>query len=277
MNVKFDKISQWSEIKLDIINQYAVSYMDIMKQHKFKTHYIDGFSGAGIHCGKNSGDVVAGSPLRVLDIQKSFDTYKFVDLNGDKADYLREICRKQFPSRNATTVTGDCNDVLMQILPKFSWENYDRLFCLLDPYGLHLNWEVIARMGAMGIVDLILHFPIMDINRNAIWKDPSKVPQDGIDRMNAFWGDSSWREVAYEESKQRSMFDDSPKEKRSNKNISHAFKRRLQEHGKFQFVPEPMPLKNSKNAVIYYLFFASQNETANKIATYLFEKYNAET
>ena len=63
----------------------------------------------------------------------------------------------------------------MKILPKFSYKNWDRLFCLLDPYGLHLNWEVMEKMGSMDIVDLIVHFPIMDINRNAIWHIPLKL------------------------------------------------------------------------------------------------------
>ena len=128
----------------------------------------------------------------------------------------------------------------------------------------------------MGIVDLILHFPIMDINRNAIWKNPDQVPQDGIDRMNSFWGDATWRDIAYKESPQQNLFGVPPKEKQENEMISGAFKKRLIEHGKFKYVPNPIPLKNSKNAVIYYLFFASQNRTANKIATYLFKKYGEE-
>ena len=277
MNVKFDKINQWSEVKLDIINEYAIPYMDIMKANKFNAHYIDGFSGAGIHLSKNSGDVVAGSPLRVLDIPKPFDSYCFIDLDGDKTNFLKEICEKKFPDRNTAIVTGDCNDVLIQRLPEFSRGNWDRLFCLLDPYGMHLKWEVIAKMGAMGIVDLILHFPIMDINRNAIWKNPGQVPQGGIDRMNAFWGDETWRDIAYQDSGQQDLFDFSSKDKQESKIIVDAFRSRLRDHGKFKYVPEPMPLKNSKNVVIYYLFFASQNKTANKIATYLFKKYGAKT
>ena len=277
MSITFDKISKWSEVKLDIIEKYAVPYMNIMASNKFKAHYIDGFSGAGTHRRRNSGATVHGSPQRVLVIPKPFDTYHFVDLDSDKTSFLKETCKKHFPDRNISIVTGDCNDVLMRILPKFSRENRDRLFCLLDPYGLHLKWEVIEKMGAMGIVDLILHFPIMDINRNAIWKYPDNVPQDGINRMNSFWGDETWREIAYRESSQLTLFGPAPNEKQGNKFIADAFKERLNKQGKFKYVPDPMPLKNSKNAVIYYLFFASQNKTANKIATFLFKKYGKST
>jgi hypothetical protein len=41
----------------------------------------------------------------------------------------------------------------------------------------------------------------------------------------------------------------------------------------FQFVPEPLPMKNSTNAVVYYLFFASQKPVAQKIIDAIFKKY----
>lgn len=271
--MEFDEIHNWTEVKLDIIGEYAIPYMDIMRSHKFTAHYIDGFSGAGLHLSKQRHDIVLGSPLRALDIPNPFDSYYFVDLDSNKADFLENICKERFPGRNIEVLTGDCNNVLMEILPRFSYETYDRLLCLLDPYGLDLNWEVIEKMGTMGIVDLILHFPMMDINRNAIWKNPEKVPQSGIERMNAFWGDETWRDIAYKPSRQRYLFGDPLQEKQENKIIAKAFKNRLKEKGKFKFVPDPIPLKNKKNSVIYYLFFASQNETADTIASYLFGKY----
>jgi hypothetical protein len=46
---------------------------------------------------------------------------------------------------------------------------------LLDPYGLHLNWEVIQAAGNMKSIDLFVNFPIMDINRNALWRNPDGI------------------------------------------------------------------------------------------------------
>ena len=277
MDITFDEINSWSEVKLEIIREYAIPYMDIMRKNRFTAHYVDGFCGSGAHLSRDSGDIVPGSPLQVLDIPKPFDTYHFVDLDGHRTDVLKKICEDNFPDRNIKVVTGDCNEVLMHILPKFSFENYDRLFCLLDPYGLHLNLDVIENMGSMGIVDLILHFPIMDINRNAIWKNPHEVPYAGIERMNSFWGDETWKDIAYIDDPQQNLFGDSKKMKQENITIANAFKDRLKAHGKFQYVPNPIPMKNSRNAVVYYLFFASQDKTANKIANYLFNKYGEET
>jgi len=62
-------------------------------------------------------------------------------------------------------------------------------------------------------------------------------------------------------------------EKVSNDAIAEAFRRRLQEVAGFAYVPPPMPMRNSKGAVVYYLYFASQVEPAGTIVTEIFEKY----
>jgi hypothetical protein len=53
---------------------------------------------------------------------------------------------------------------------------------------------------------MFLNFPVMDMNRNAIWKNPEKVSKSGIKRMTTFWGDESWRDAAYVERPQKSLF-----------------------------------------------------------------------
>src|SRR5687767_14819158 len=69
-----------------------------------------------------------------------------------------------------------------------------RAVCLLDPYSLQLDWTVIAKAGEMKSVEIFLNFPIMDINRNVLRKDP---PALKVAQMNAFWGDDSWRTSAF--------------------------------------------------------------------------------
>ena len=46
--------------------------------------------------------------------------------------------------KNVHVYEGDCNEVLIKkVFPLVRWKNYQRALCILDPYGLHLNWEVI--------------------------------------------------------------------------------------------------------------------------------------
>jgi three-Cys-motif partner protein len=127
--------------------------------------------------------------------------------------------------------------------------------------------------GKSRAIDMFLNFPVMDMNRNAIWRTPGAVPKDGIGRMNRFWGDESWREAAYAEHPQGNLFGTPDIIKQGNDAIVGAFRERLRKVAGFQFVPEPLPMKNSTNAVVYYLFFASQKPVAQKIIDAIFKKY----
>jgi three-Cys-motif partner protein len=57
--------------------------------------------------------------------------------------------------------------------------------------------------------------------------------------------------------------------------IVTAFQNRLKTVAGFSFVPEPLAMRNSNNAVVYYLFFASQKPVAQKIIQDIFGKYKA--
>lgn len=120
---------------------------------------------------------------------------------------------------------------------------------------------------------MLLNFPVMDMNRNAIWRTPDRAAPEDIERMNRFWGDESWKQAAYAESKQPSLFFDTEVVKQPNEAIVAAFRKRLKDVAGFSFVPEPLPMKNSNNAVVYYLFFASPKPVAETIIQDIFNKY----
>jgi three-Cys-motif partner protein len=268
----YDEIGYWSEVKLDIVRDYAAEYSKIQSAQKFPALYhvyIDAFAGAGQHISRTTGGFVPGSPLNALSVEPPFKEYHFIDLNRAKLASLGEIAQD---SNNVHIYEGDCNQILLdKIFPQVSYEQYRRGLCLLDPYGLHLNWMVIATAGAMMSLEVFLNFPIADMNRNVLRRDPAKVDQSQRDRMNRFWGDETWRNVAY--SSQPGLFGDI-EEKTSNKELVEAFRKRLLEVAGFKFVPKPVPMVNRQNAVIYYLFFASQKPVAERIVSAIFSKYS---
>jgi three-Cys-motif partner protein len=268
---EFDEIGIWSEIKLEIVEKYGSAYITAFKNSpRLKKFYIDAFSGAGVHISKKDGSQIEGSPSRALKVMPPFDGYHFIDLNPKKTDYLR----KTVGSRPHVHIhTGDANHILTtELLPKIQYKNYTRALVLLDPYGLHLNWDVIRRAGQSKAVDMFLNFPVMDMNRNAVWKNAANAPADGLERMTKFWGDDSWKKAAYAESRQASLFG-AEIEKQGTAAVVAAFQERLKSNAGFEYVPDPLPMKNSTNAVIYYLFFASQKPVAAKIIKDIFDKY----
>ncbi|PYS78833.1 MAG: hypothetical protein DMF67_18650 [Acidobacteria bacterium] len=268
--LKFDEIGYWSEIKLDIIKRYATEYSKILTaQQKPKLYhvYIDAFAGAGVHVSKTSQEFVLGSPLNALNVKPPFREFYYIDLDGEKVDTLKRLVGER---ADVHVHLGDCNQILLKdIFPQVRYEDYRRGLCLLDPYGLHLNWEVVRKAGEMKSIEVFLNFPIMDINRNALWKNPERVGISGIERMNAFWGDDSWRGIAY--STERNLFGEPEKE--DNATIVNAYRERLRKVAGFSYVPEPIPMLNSKDAEVYYLFFASHKAAAENIIHYIFDKY----
>jgi len=194
---QIDEVGYWTEIKLNILRDYSQAYARILKKQTSIKHfsYIDGFAGAGRHKTKRTGEVIDGSPAIALDIQPPFDHYHFIDLDGNRVEMLRQLSE----GRNDVTVyEGDCNKVLLdEVFPQCRYEQYRRALCVLDPYGLNPDWEVVHKAAEMKSIEIFINFMIMDANMNVLWKNPNKVHPSQIIRMNAFWGDDSWKRTSY--------------------------------------------------------------------------------
>lgn len=271
--IKFDEIGYWSEVKLDIIKEYASAYSKILaaQQRPRLYHvYIDGFAGAGANISKTSREYVLGSPLNALLVRPKFREYHLIEVDRRKTTVLDKLVETLGEKQAVSTYAGDCNRILLQrVFPRVKYEYYRRGLCVLDPYGLQLKWQVIQTAGRLRSIDMFLNFPVMDMNRTVIWHDPSGVRPLDIKRMDDFWGDQSWKQVAY--STTGDLF--GHPEKEHNETIAEAYRKRLQEVAGFSHVPEPMPMRNSKGSIVYYLFFASQKPVAAAIIEKIVRKY----
>ena len=269
-DVKLDEIGYWSEVKLDIIQKYAKAYSTIMNAtHNIKRHlYIDGFAGAGVHVSKRTKEYIPGSPLNALNITPPFKEFHFIDIDGGRAGSLRELSAD---NPDVFVYEGDCNELLVNtIFSRAKYSDYRRALCILDPYGLHLKWEVLQMAGQMKSIEIFLNFPVMDMNMNVLWKNPDKVSPAQVERMDVFWGDHSWQEAAY--TKTQGLFE-AIQEKANIDDIAKAFRDRLKKIAGFAYVPEPIPMRNSTGSIVYYLYFASPNKNGAKIVHDIFNKY----
>jgi three-Cys-motif partner protein len=267
---QFDRIGYWSEVKLDIIQEYASAYSQILAAQKNPSlhHvYVDAFAGAGVHLSKGNEGFIPGSPLNALSVRPPFREYHLIDIEPEKVESLKGLIGKR---PDVHVYQGDCNKILLEdIFPQVKYEKYRRGLCILDPYGLDLDWNVSLTAGRMRTMDVFLNFPVMDINRNVLWRNPDRVDASQIARMNAFWGDESWRSVAYRTD--LGLFGEP--EKQANGVIAEAFRKRLERVAGFARVPVPLAMRNSVGAIVYYLFFASQKDTVEHIVRDIFRKY----
>jgi three-Cys-motif partner protein len=269
---RIDEIGRWSEVKLDIVKRYAAAYSQILSKQAGLSHaYIDAFAGAGYHVSKTTGEMVPGSPLNALWVQPPFPEFHLIDLDGDKIEGLRDLIGER---RDVHFYHGDCNRVLLdEVFPKVRFPDFKRGLCLLDPYKLTLDWQVIKEAGTMRSLEIFLNFPIHDINRAVLHHDPASVSEASITRLTAYWGDESWREFAYD--RNPDLFGEVDVEKVSNPRFAEAFRRRLEKVAGFKRVPQPLAMRNKNRSIVYYLFFASQRDTGENIVRYIFDKFGS--
>lgn len=267
------EIGDWSQAKLEIVRDYGQEYSRILSKQKNLSHaYIDAFAGAGSHILKTTRRMVPGSPRNALSISPPFADYHFIDIKNDRVDTLREAIGERC---DVNYYEGDCNDILLnKVFPKMRYADYRRALCLLDPYGLQLDWNVILTAGKMETIEIFLNFPTLDINRNALVTDVSRARPEHVRRMTRFWGDDSWRRIAYRQDEFSGL---EIKERAARSLLAAAFRERLKSVAGFKYVPEPVVMKTMGNRgpTLYYLFFASYNPVGNKIVTHIFDKYRA--
>lgn len=265
----FDEINYWSEVKLDIVREYASAYSRILAARRLYHIYIDAFAGSGTHISRASRRMVKGSPLNALAVQPAFREYHFIDVDGGKVAELRRSVGER---QDVHIYEGDCNKVLLSdVFPRARFEDHRRAFCLLDPYGLHLDWKVVLTAGQMRSFDIFLNFPTMDMNRNVLWADPDEAYVDQRRRMTRFWGDDSWRQAVY--ARERTLLDMEIKPLGANETTVDAYRERLKTVAGFANVPPALPMRNSTGAIVYYLVFASQKPVAARIVEDIFKKY----
>lgn len=269
---QLDEIGPWSEIKLQIVREYAKAYSTILStQRDISKHlYIDGFAGIGKHYSRTTRTEVPGSPAIALSISPQFSEYHFIDLDGHRADSLRQLAGDR---PNAFVHHGDSNKILLQdVFPRCRYEDRARALCLLDPYSLNVNWQVLAAAGQSKAIEIFFNFMIMDANMNVWLKHPSKIAPEQAARMTKAWGDNSWRDVGYD--KVPSLFPDMEiEEKRSNEARAEAFRQRLRDVAGFKYVPKPLAMKNGLGRTVYYLYFASPKEVGHRIVQDIFRKH----
>jgi three-Cys-motif partner protein len=265
-----DRLKPWSLIKHEIIEKYAHAYTTILRSQRWARRYvyIDAFAGAGVAFDATSDELVPAGALRVLDVEPPFSEYHFIESNPQKAAVLRQIVAKQ--PRTAKVYEEDYREKLPSLLERCRYEDRARGLCLLDPYGLTVDYDLLEQIAATQTVEIFFNFMLVSANRNVLWRiDPSKIAPKRAAMMRRVWGNDEWPAAAYE--KEASLFGDISV-KASNDRIIGAYRQRLSEAG-FAYVAAPIPMRNSTNAAIYYLFFCSPKAVAADIVEDIFSRY----
>jgi three-Cys-motif partner protein len=284
----------WTEIKLNAFENYVNAYLTIMNSQKQKyngwptTIYFDGFAGSGertlssiaeennLFAGyliKEELELYKGSAERVLSLIQKFDYYFFVDNDKPSITLLEK-------KLNEKGIVNDkcyflCKDVNLQLdkLSKFINDKKAALV-LLDPFGMQINWSSIEKLKDKR-VDLWILIPSGVIINRFLDRKGKLIFSN---KLQSYFGiiEDEIRKKFYETEKVETLFGSVNLVAKTNDSVSkiaELYIEKLKSIWKY-VSDEPLKLYNSKNVPIYHFVFASNNQTALKIAKQIIEKKN---
>lgn len=268
---KEDTIGSWSLEKLELLRKYLQAYVTVLKnQSLIKGYeYIDGFAGTGKPKTRDEERYVEGSPRVALALATPFTRYHFIEISDWRIQKIEQM-KRDFPDRKIAIYPGDCNRVLCdQIIPSLLWSSYKRAIAFLDPFGMSLEWDTLKAIASARTIEVLVNFPVMDINRNVRLKNKNRISEESRERMGRFWG-PGWEGEIFEE--RQGLFEiETVLKPQSAKELGYRYQNRLLEI--FRFCTIPVVLRNSTNAPLYCLIFAGHNKTGANIAEDIFGKF----
>lgn len=235
----------WAEDKLSHLDKYCTIFNQATHKRWGERVYIDLFSGPGKCVRKGTKREFDGSPLLALNCDIPFTHYYFNDINSDYIEALRK--RAQSYSYNIEYINEDCNlavDKILQNIPRNSI-----CFAYIDPYYLEIKFDAIKKLTITGPVDLLITFHIGMARRNFL--------QPNSEMKRFFPPNVDWQQFPHDVIKGGHI---------STRPVLDAYESGLIELGypKSNMIDDVLE-RNTKNAPLYYLIFASKHKLGAKL------------
>ena len=245
----------WAKAKLDYVNRYIAVFETSMRNKWERRNYIDIFAGPGKNQVRDTDEVLLGSPLLALTTQHPFTGYYFVDKDPANTTALEARVSASELRDQVNILTGDSNSLVDQIVSDLTKASSQALnLAFLDPQGLELHWQTVARLASVWKMDLIINYPRSGLTRTM--EQYSKVDEETL--VDRFFGSREWRDVLRNSNRalwQRQLLD--------------LYKGKLSALGYQEIInsdelgDEPL-MRNEKQAPLYHLIFASKSALGHK-------------
>ena len=273
----------WTQDKLERLEGYLFAYAQIFKAQTWaQTVYVDAFAGTGriqLKAAVSGAEkdeeqfqkFLDGSARIALAVEPSFNRYLFIEKDAKKAQELNEL-KRAFPERadRIKIAAAEANSYLLEWIAKTNWKS-TRAVMFLDPYGMQVNWSLLEAIAKTKAIDLWLLVPV-GIGVNRLMTQNDLPPVEWQERLTAFLGTEEWQDCFYKPITQPDLFDEGPTvEKAANyEELASYFVERLRIlFGEEGIALNPLTQRNSRNAPMFLLCFASANKTGVKIADWL--------
>ncbi len=204
--------------------------------------FIDLFAGPGRARIRETKVFIPGSPIVALEhARQPFTKVISIELEPENVSALRARTEKY--GDRAEVLQGDCNEIIDRAIGRIPSQGLN--LALIDPYGLEpLRFDTLRKLAQVKRMDLMLHFPVADMKRN-ITNVRREAYAGFIDR---FLG------VPVE----IKLLSDIPQ-------LIDLLRKQLKPYGYEQEQVRSVPVRNSKNAPLYYLVYISKHPKGSEI------------
>lgn len=219
-------------------------------------YYIDLQAGPGKNTIGNS--ILLGSPLIALTTEYPFTQYRFNELKPEIKSALETRVRASNIHERVKIFQDDANEIVRSICDEIKLRDktkdrnlYSTLnLAFLDPEGLELHWSTVEHLASVNKMDLIINFSTSGLRR--------EIGAQHYDIVDRFFGSTKWRkaiEITDATKKRRYLID--------------TYLSQLKQFG-YNVEVDPdlgshdIAFKNSRNAQVYSLIFASKNPLGDK-------------
>jgi len=240
-------VGEWVEEKHEYLRRFLDASSGARRKflgpRKGGAAFIDLFAGPGRARVRTSGKILDGSPLVVLGHDRApFSKVILCELDPENAEALRK--RTAADSR-VVILEGNCHesvDELLRIIPADGLN-----LALIDPFSLdELKFATIRRLASLKRLDLLIHFPTMDARRNFGRGAMAS-------KLTRAVGTETWTSGVH-----------------GPPDVPAAIRRLQDELSTCGYTGEhvrSLPVRNSRNALLYHLVFASKDRLGDELWT----------
>ena len=249
-------VKAWTPDKLALLSYYLGAFAKLCSEKAGGWYFLDGFAGDG---GNDAGQLglFKGSALIGATMVPPATKVVLIEKGRKNVGTLKTRCARVRP--DAVAIEGDCNAWIGEALGHFD-DRWLPAFCVLDPEGLELGWEVIEACAAHRRhgtpYELLIYFSTPGAMRTAAVTDPRMI--EGDERaLRRVFGNDAWRSVA--ERQRAGTLDVHSAESE----YLSLYERQLKGLG-YRYVMS-RPAIRGRSHLVYHLVFASSNDAARNI------------
>lgn len=189
------EVNNWTPDKLALLSYYLQPFARLCSEKAGGWYFLDGFAGNGAN-DAGEGNTYKGSALIGVTMEPDATRCVLIERRAGDAEALRTRCETL--GSDAVVLQGDCNEEITTALGEFEDRRLPA-FCLFDPEGLELDWEVIelcAGHRTRGTpYELLIYFSTPGVVRTASVTDERMIAGDERALRRVF-GNDAWMPIA---------------------------------------------------------------------------------